>query len=124
MLELALALTIHLNTDFDYNEVHPHVRYQHESLIVGGYRNSCNFRQECRSDYSFYVGYKHQRNNAWIELGGVTGYSPAPVIPFVRVGYDFHKNVRGFIGPYVENDYIKERSQVKPLVGIEIFHRF
>jgi hypothetical protein len=120
MIELLLAFTLHLNTDYDYNEVHPHIHYEHATSVVAGvYKNSCVNLDECRSDISFYAGYKHRTDKAWVEVGGVTGYAAAPVTPFIRVGYDITPWARVFVGPYAEKDYLNNKFNIKPVIGVE-----
>lgn len=93
-LTLALGLSLHLGFEETYNPVHPHIRYQHESLIAGIYYNS-------EEKISTYVGQRLEYNDLGFEYGAVTGYSGGTVIPFIRGTY---KNY--FIAPGVEGDNI------------------
>jgi len=126
LLELLLAFTMHLNSEYDHQIVHPHLRYEtaspfvHRSpLYVGAYRNSCRNPDLCESKISFYGAQELRRHKGWVELGLVTGYTLAPVLPFFRVGYDLTPNVRLFAAPIAENDYHNDRYNLKSVIGLE-----
>ena len=55
-LTLSLALSLHLGMDGEYNELHPHIRYQDNKFISGAYYNSLN-------KISLYAGIRHEINN-------------------------------------------------------------
>ena len=118
MFEIALALTLHFS-NVDYNEVNPHVRLEHEGLILGAYKNSFDTT-------SSYIGYKHRFDKNWIEGGIVTGYTTAPVLPFVRIGRDIFPNVRVFVAPGTETRYDdnNETTKIIGITGIEFFVSF
>lgn len=80
MLDLIIALSLHVGLKEDYNEVHPHIRYTHDDIITGVYYNS-------EKKISVYVGQRWEKYNCGIEVGIVSGYSIAPVVPFVRATY-------------------------------------
>ena len=40
MLELGLALTLHLNMNQDYNEFHPYGRFSYQDYNIGAFYNS------------------------------------------------------------------------------------
>lgn len=92
MIELALGLSLHLGLEDDYNEIHPHIRYQEERFIGGAYYNSLE-------KVSTYIGYRIEFGDYGLEIAGVTGYPEADVVPYVRGTY---KNV--FIAPALEDD--------------------
>ena len=94
MIEYALALSLHLGLEGDYNGVHPHIRYNEQNYIAGVYYNS-------ESNVSFYAGKRWEYNRFGIEAGAVTGYTDAPVIPYVRATYN---NL--FIAPGIEVDNV------------------
>ena len=79
MWEFFIAVSVHIGAlvGYDFNEVHPHVRYTTEdSYIAGVYYNS-------ERDISVYGGYDFGN----VELGFVTGYN-STVLPFVRLTYE------------------------------------
>ena len=103
MIEFALALSLHIGLEGDYNEIHPHIRYNEQNYIAGAYYNSVN-------RVSFYAGKRWEYNDFGLEAGAVTGYDNiAPVIPYVRATYD-----NFFIGPAAE-----EPDTVGIVVGYE-----
>jgi len=91
---LLVALSLHMGLEENYNNVHPHVRCDinnsHSALhniIAGAYYNS-------EKNISFYVGKKiplyylgtpHLMHNVELEVGLVTGYSGAEIVPMLRV---------------------------------------
>ena len=95
MIEFALALSLHLGLEGDYNGVHPHIRYNEQNYIAGVYYNSIN-------NVSVYAGKRWEYNDFGLEAGAVTGYDNiAPVIPYARITYN---NL--FIAPGVEPDNV------------------
>ena len=101
MIELALALSLHIGLEGDYNEIHPHIRYNEQNYIAGAYYNSTD-------KVSFYVGKRWEYNDFGIEAGAVTGYSDAEITPYIRGTY---KNL--FIAP------AQERGTVGVVIGYE-----
>ena len=85
-LSLMLALSMHVGLEGNYNSIHPHARCQKDALISGVYYNS-------EDNISAYVGLK--RNG--FELGLVTGYTYADVVPMLR-----YKKDKLFIAPAIE----------------------
>lgn len=77
----SLALSAHLGFQNEYNFIHPHIRLQQDRLISGAYYNS-------ESNISAYAGYRFEYNNIGIELGAVTGYSDADILPYIRATYN------------------------------------
>ena len=101
MIEFALALSLHLGLEGDYNEIHPHVRYTNEGTIAGAYYNSVE-------NVSAYVGYRWEYNDFGLEAAGVTGYPEADIVPYVRGTYkDF------FVAPAME------RGNAGAVIGYE-----
>ena len=92
MIEFALALSLHLGLEGDYNEIHPHIRYNEQNYIAGAYYNS-------ESNISTYVGKRWEYNDFGVELGAVTGYINQPLLPYARVTYN-----NFFIAPAHEVD--------------------
>ena len=52
-LTLALGLSMHLGFEGNYNQIHPHVKYQEDWKIAGAYYNSMD-------RMSLYVGYRYE----------------------------------------------------------------
>jgi hypothetical protein len=92
LIELALAFSLHLGLEGDYNEIHPHIRYNEQNYIAGAYYNS-------ESNISLYAGKRWEHNNFGFELGAVTGYVNQPILPYARVTYN-----NFFIAPAHEVD--------------------
>ena len=62
MIELALGISIHLGLEGDYNELHPHVRWNNwNDYIAGAYYNS-------ESAVSVYFGHRWERNKLGLKL--------------------------------------------------------
>ena len=92
LIELALAFSLHLGLEGDYNGIHPHVRYNHNNYIAGAFYNS-------EENISTYIGKRWEHNDFGFEAGAVTGYSEAEVLPYIRGTYqDF------FVAPALEKD--------------------
>jgi len=72
-LSLLVALSLHIGLEGDYNSVHPHGRCTIDNYISGAYYNS-------EEKVSLYVGKKIEN----LEVGLVTGYSGADVVPMLR----------------------------------------
>jgi hypothetical protein len=90
---LGIALSQHLNFQNDYNEIHPHIRLEHNGFIAGAYYNSVE-------EVSPYAGYRFEHNELGLEVGIVGGY-PAfgTVVPYVRGTYDLTDNIKLFASP-------------------------
>ena len=78
-LLFGIAFTAHVLAG-DWNEVHPLVRYEREGWTAGAMLNS-------ESNFSVLAGYTFRHEDLWLELGGATGYSGGPVVPWIRAGY-------------------------------------
>ena len=87
-LSLMLAISMHLGLEGDYNAIHPHARCQKDALISGVYYNS-------EEKVSAYIGLEHE---GW-EVGLVTGYTYADVVPMIR-----YKKNNWFITPAIESN--------------------
>ena len=87
-LSLLLAASMHLGLEDKYNNLHPHARCQQDALISGVFYNS-------EERISSYVGLQHNG----FELGLVTGYTYADVVPMVR-----YKKNNWFFAPALEKD--------------------
>ena len=87
-LSLMLAISMHIGLEGDYNNIHPHARCQVDSMISGVYYNS-------EDKVSAYIGLEHE---GW-EIGFVTGYTYADIVPMVR-----YKKNNWFITPAIESN--------------------
>ena len=87
-LSLMLAVSMHIGLEGDYNAIHPHARCQKDALISGVYYNS-------EEKVSAYIGLEHE---GW-EVGLVTGYTYADVVPMIR-----YKKNNWFITPAIESN--------------------
>ena len=87
-LSLMLAISMHIGLEGDYNNIHPHARCQVDSMISGVYYNS-------EDKVSAYIGLEHE---GW-EVGLVTGYTYADVVPMIR-----YKKNNWFITPAIESN--------------------
>lgn len=104
-ISLALAVTMHIGLENNYNSIHPHARCTVDKTIVGVYYNS-------ERTVSAYAGYIFDTVfDAQVEVGIVTGYSGAKVAPLFRVIKD-----NWFITPAYET---KPRSNVGITIGYE-----
>ena len=78
-ISFALAVSMHIGLEQGYNSIHPHARCTVDNTIVGVYYNS-------EKTVSSYVGYEL---DTWFdtttEVGIVTGYSGAKIVPLFRV---------------------------------------
>ena len=104
-LTISLGVSIHTGFDGEYNNFHPHIRYDYEQFIAGVYHNSVE-------STSVYGGYRYEKDNFGIELAAVTGYNRS-VVPYIRGTYDIGK-MRMFVAPGVEN------NDIGVVFGIEV----
>ena len=101
MIEFIISVSLHLGMGGDYNAAHPQIRYNHDDYIAGVYLNS-------HAELSGFVGHRWERNEIGLEVGLVTGYHVAPVVPFIKV--DYHNF---FLSPGIHE------GQVGAIVGYE-----
>ena len=104
-LTISLGVSIHAGFDGEYNNLHPHIRFEHQQFIAGAYYNSVEAT-------SVYGGYRYEKDNVGIELAAVTGYNHS-VTPYIRGTYDIGK-MRMFIAPGIE------RKDIGVVLGVEI----
>ncbi len=95
---LSIGLSLHAGFDDIYNEIHPHIRYENESVIAGTFINSIE-------RLSWYGGYRTELDNWGFEFTLTTGYN-YKIGPAARVTYDYNDVTRVFISPGSENDNI------------------
>lgn len=111
---LALALSKHLAIG-DYNDIHPHIRFQDESFIAGAYLNSF-------STISPYAGFRFEHYDHGFEVGAVGGYPSADIIPYIRYTYDFTEDYRAFVAPVGEVDQY-DNFYLGSVIGVEFIFR-
>ena len=105
-LAFAIGLSLHVGLEGDYNQIHPHVRYQDDWKIAGAYYNSMDRT-------SLYAGYRYEYKDFGAEFALVTGYDEIhDVVPFMRGTY---KNV--FIAPAAED--VNGNLEFGILIGFE-----
>ena len=105
---LGLALTMHLSSSGESNEMHPYVEIEHAAFSAGVYLNSIEAA-------SFYLTYTLEHENWFAEVGAVTGYKRASVLPYGRVGYSINDNVSIFAAPSVDAD----GSNLSAVLGVD-----
>ena len=112
-LTLSMGVSVHVGLDNEYNETHPHIRYQNEQFITGVYYNSEN-------KISMYGGYRLEpKQNFGVEFAIVSGYDHfGPAAPFVRGTYDIDSNVRVFVSPVAEKNGDETNAGI--VFGVEI----
>lgn len=77
-LSLLLTVTLHLGMVGEFNEINPHLRCEVDDYFSTGiYYNS-------EKDVSFYISRKIILSKSNIEIGLVTGYTDAKMMPLVR----------------------------------------
>jgi len=96
-LSFCLALSTHISLPGNWNEVHPCIRYQDKAFIAGAFLNS-------EDRISAYAGIELRRGRTFAEIGAVTGYSGADVLPFLRAGIVLDRGARIFVAPAYAND--------------------
>lgn len=97
MLELCFAISMHIGLGDGWNERHPCARYVADDFTVGAYYNS-------EFAASVYVSHTFTYDQWFAEVGAVTGYSGAAVIPMLRAGYNISDNSAVFISPAYANE--------------------
>ena len=94
---LGLAFSTHMGLQGTYNDFHPHIRLQDQSLIAGAYYNS-------EENISLYVGREFREDRFGLELGVVSGYDTyySPLMPMARVTYDLTEDHKFYVAPALE----------------------
>jgi len=83
-----LALSVHIALPGDFNEVHPGFKCERGDWIGGAFYNS-------ESAVSAFLGYDFGN----VEIGLVSGYEYAPILPMVRFTYDVAPAAQMFLAP-------------------------
>lgn len=109
-LALLLSFTMHLGVNGDYNNIHPHLQCEKDSLIVGTYYNS-------EKDISYYFGKNYNFNDWELDLALVSGYHDKKIQPMIRL-----KSDGWYIIPMYETYYNSNRTEVNYgfVIGYEI----
>jgi len=107
-LSLCLAFSTHVALPGNWNEMHPCIRYQQDAFIAGAFLNS-------EDHISAYAGVELRRGKAFTEIGVVTGYSGADILPFLRAGIVLDNGSRIFVAPAYAN------GKVGAVLGVEFF---
>lgn len=77
-----VAISLHLFLNGDYNPLHPYARVEADMMAAGIYLNS-------ESTLSTYISKDFELVDDYeLEVGAVTGYSDAKIMPFIRVKKD------------------------------------
>jgi len=79
---LAFSMHVGMGEPSSYNSVHPQIRVNHDNYIAGVYLNS-------HAEPSAFVGHRWESGDWGVEVGLVTGYNIAPVVPFVKYNYKY-----------------------------------
>ena len=77
-LAVLLSFSMHLGGNGDYNNIHPHLRCEKDSLIVGTYYNS-------EKDISYYFGNNYNFNDWELDVALVSGYRDRGIQPMIRL---------------------------------------
>lgn len=101
MIEYIIALSLHLGMGDDYNSIHPRIQWNNDGTLVGAYLNS-------HSELSAFVGHRWESGDWGVEVGLVTGYNIAPVVPFVKYNW---KNI--WLAPAIHEE------NLGAVIGIE-----
>ena len=76
-ISFLLTLSLHLGMQAGFNEINPHLRCDINNYSTGIYYNS-------EKNVSFYVSRDFSIRESEIEIGLVTGYRDANIIPLMR----------------------------------------
>lgn len=107
MLEFCFAISMHFALGDGWNNKHPCARYVADDFTVGAYLNS-------EDTLSWYISHTLEYEQWFAEVGAVTGYSGADVLPMIRVGYEISDNVSLFASPAYAD------GKIGSVVGIEV----
>lgn len=95
---LSVALSMHLGTEGNFNEVHPHFRVKNNHIISGLYINSDN-------NPAAYFGVNLEKNKFYVDLGGTLAPGEkTPIKPWLRAGYKFNNHINIFTAPVLERE--------------------
>lgn len=106
---VSMILSMHLNFNNNYNEVHPHIRLIQDNFIAGTYFNS-------ESNVSVYGGINLNKGGLFVDFGAVTGYAESKVLPFLRAGVEVNDSFNIFVAP----GYEVGSDKVGVVTGLEL----
>lgn len=111
-LLFGIALSAHLGLNDTYNEIHPHIRLETDSLSFGAYYNSVE-------ELSLYSIKRFEYNDFGFEFGLATGYDAiGPIIPTGRITYNINEKVQYFVAPAAEK--IDNETTLGIVMGTEL----
>ena len=96
---VGLVLSMHLGFEQELNSIHPHVRLQQDNFVAGTYYNS-------EKSVSAYAGVELDWGKFNQEIGIVTGYNSADILPYLRTTYELADHSQVFAAPAVDGDNI------------------
>lgn len=109
---IALAASTHINSSFQYNAIHPHLRIQHNNFIAGVFGNSIE-------NTSFYAGLNKQITQSLsIDYGLTTGYQFSLVSPMISINQALSDNVDLFVIPSVEQS--NNQRKIIVVTGVQV----
>jgi len=122
-LALLLSFSMHLGGNGDYNNIHPHLRCEKDSLIVGTYYNS-------EKNISYYFGKNYNFNDWELDMALVSGYRDKRIQPMIRLKLDgwyispmyekYYFNSNRAEALYYEYNTRKPRGKYGFVIGYEI----
>lgn len=110
-LLLSVAFSAHFGMQGNYNQVHPSIRCEGEKFTTGLFLNS-------EDSVSVFAAYRMKSNKTWLEVGVVTGYSDADVMPFLRAGFDLNDHASLFVAPAIET--WNDETNVGLVIGLDL----
>lgn len=108
-LSLGVAISAHALPG-DWNPVHPFARYDAGRIAAGAYWNS-------EDRLSAFLAVTGGQGACWWEIGAVTGYSAATVLPMARAGCEVAPGLHVFAAPAATT-----KGDLGAVLGIEIRH--
>lgn len=124
---LMLALSKHVGSVGEYNEVHPSLGVACEQSPVGAWSGGYYYNSE--KDHTVWAALRRHAEpvlpgvRPYAELGGVAGYKVAPVLPFARIGAELsvprsRVGLEVFAMPGFES--VNGRANFFPLLGVQL----
>ena len=110
MIELFIAISLHLGLGEGWNNTHPGVRYVEGPYSIGAYINS-------ERGVSPYASYTVENEDLFMEMGLVGGYSGVKILPMLRAGVKV-ENIKFFVSPGLSVDHNGDLL-VGAILGVE-----
>lgn len=114
-LSIGVAFSVHLGFyPEDFNSTHPYVQMQlNPTLSVGAMVNS-------EYSVSMYIRHtQHIHNRMTMDLGAVTGYDNIPVVPMIRLNYEWDNNYSYWIMPGYHEQHSTGRTRAGIVLGVQ-----